>query len=68
MDGDMYESTMDTLDALYPKLSVGGFLIIDDYARANCAAAVADYRERNGITEAMITIDWTGAYWRKERI
>jgi O-methyltransferase len=26
LDGDMYESTMDALVALYPKLSVGGYL------------------------------------------
>jgi len=30
-DGDMYESTMDILFNLYDKLSVGGFLIIDDW-------------------------------------
>src|SRR5262245_31896942 len=31
LDGDMYESTMDALEALYPKLEPGGFLIMDDY-------------------------------------
>jgi hypothetical protein len=66
MDGDMYESTMDTLVALYPKLSAGGYLIIDDHARENCAKAVADYRERHDISEKIVQIDWTGAYWRKE--
>jgi hypothetical protein len=29
LDGDMYESTIDVLDYLYPKLSIGGFCIID---------------------------------------
>lgn len=29
LDGDMYESTIQSLDALYPKLSVGGFLLVD---------------------------------------
>ena len=65
MDGDMYQSTWETLDALYPKLSPGGFLIVDDYARDNCAKAVADYREEHRITEEVISVDWTGAYWRK---
>jgi len=65
MDGDMYQSTWETLDALYPKLSPGGFLIVDDYARKNCAKAVEDYRSQHGITEDLITVDWTGAYWRK---
>src|SRR5262249_7945660 len=31
LDGDMYESTIQALEALYPKLSPGGFVIIDDY-------------------------------------
>jgi len=31
LDGDMYESTMDGLVWLYPKLSPGGFCIIDDF-------------------------------------
>ncbi len=66
LDGDLYESTMDALTALYPKLSPGGFAIIDDYgAVAACKSAVHDYREAHGITETMEAIDWTGAYWRK---
>ena len=31
LDGDMYESTMDALTALYGKVSIGGFIIVDDY-------------------------------------
>lgn len=66
LDGDMYESTMQALDALYPRLSPGGYCIIDDYALHGCRAAVDEYRERHGISEPLITIDWTGVYWRKE--
>jgi O-methyltransferase len=66
LDGDMYESTMDALDALYPKLSRGGFLIVDDYgAVEGCRLAVNDYRERLGIHENIVPIDWGGVYWRK---
>jgi O-methyltransferase len=66
LDGDMYESTMDALEALYDKLSPGGFAIIDDYgAIPACKAAVHDFREARGITEPIEIIDWTGAYWRK---
>ena len=36
---------------LYPKLSLGGFLIVDDYGYEPCRQAVADYREANGIDE-----------------
>ena len=31
LDGDLYESTIQALDALYPRLSPGGFCVIDDY-------------------------------------
>lgn len=67
LDGDLYESTMDALEALYPKLSLGGYCIIDDYnALPNCKAAVDDYRLRTGVTEPIVPIDWTGVYWRRE--
>ncbi len=66
LDGDMYESTMDGLVNLYPKLSVGGYMIIDDYgAMSTCAQAVTDYREKHGIADEIIEIDWSGRYWQK---
>lgn len=68
LDGDMYESTMDGLENLYDGLSVGGYLIVDDYgAYAACRQAVSDFRERRGISEVIRHVDWTGAYWRRER-
>jgi O-methyltransferase len=67
LDGDMYESTIVALDALYPKLSVGGYLIVDDYgALASCRQAVDDYRREHAITEPLIEIDWTGVYWQRQ--
>jgi O-methyltransferase len=67
LDGDLYESTMDALQALYPKLSVGGYLIVDDYgALEACRRAVDDYRAAHGIDEPMHPVDWTGVYWRRE--
>jgi O-methyltransferase len=65
LDGDMYESTMDGLVHLYPRLSPGGFLIIDDYGYVACRQAVDDYRTEHGITEPVEAIDWVGAFWRK---
>jgi hypothetical protein len=68
LDGDLYESTMDALNALYPKLSVGGYLIVDDYLSwPPCKQAVDDYRAKHGITEPIREIDWTGVYWQRER-
>jgi O-methyltransferase len=65
LDGDMYESTMDALVNLYPRLSVGGFLIVDDYGFEPCRQAVTDYRDANGVDDPIESIDWLGAYWRR---
>ena len=67
LDGDMYESTIQSLDALYPKLSVGGYLIADDYNLPGCRAAVDDYRASHGISEEILTIDHGAVYWRREK-
>jgi hypothetical protein len=68
LDGDMYESTMDGLVHLYPKLSAGGYLIVDDYgAVAGCRRAVEDYRASRGITEEIRDIDGIGVFWRRTR-
>ena len=68
LDGDMYESTMDALKPLYPKLSVGGYLIVDDYGIVPaCKEAVDEYRRDLGITEPIVDIDGWGVYWRRER-
>lgn len=66
LDGDMYGSTMDALVSLYPRLSEGGFCIIDDYALKGCKQAVDDFRSQNGIVTELKVVDWTGRYWRKE--
>jgi len=66
LDGDMYESTHLALTHLYPKLESGGFLIVDDYgALPNCRQAVEDFRHAQAIAEPLVSVDWTGVYWRK---
>jgi O-methyltransferase/8-demethyl-8-(2,3-dimethoxy-alpha-L-rhamnosyl)tetracenomycin-C 4'-O-methyltransferase len=65
LDGDMYESTIVALNALYPRLSSGGFVIIDDDALRGCKAAVDDFRRDHRITSAINTVDWTGIWWQK---
>ncbi len=66
LDGDMYSSTYTALTHLYPKLSPGGFIIIDDWgAVAACQQATLDYRREHGITAEIHTVDWTAVYWRK---
>jgi O-methyltransferase len=66
LDGDMYESTIVALEALYPKLAAGGYAIVDDYKAVDaCKAAVDDYRRDQGITEAIHEIDWGGVFWQR---
>ncbi|WP_192725212.1 class I SAM-dependent methyltransferase [Mycobacterium sp. OAS707] len=66
LDGDMYESTIDALTNLYPKLSPGGYLIVDDYGAVRaCRRAVADYRAEYGIEDPIVAIDSSGVFWQK---
>jgi O-methyltransferase len=66
LDGDMYEATWDALANLYPKLSPGGYLIVDDYKVVpGCRQAVDEYRARHGLAEEIVEIDWAGVYCRK---
>ena len=66
LDGDLYESTYQSLEALYPKLSRGGAIIIDDYGDLECCRqAVDDYRKWNDITEPIQATDHSEAFWRK---
>jgi len=68
LDGDLYESTMDALVHLYPKLSIGGYVIIDDYGYwPGCAKAVEDYRKEHNITEEWVWEDETAIHWKKTR-
>jgi O-methyltransferase len=65
LDGDMYQSTLEGLTYLYPKLSEGGFVIVDDYAASPCRQAVEDFRNKNGITDPVVSIDNWSVYWRR---
>lgn len=65
LDGDMYESTIVALQSLYPKVSTGGYVIVDDYCIESCAKAVQDFRSANAITDEIIPIDGTGVFWRR---
>ena len=67
LDGDLYESTMDGLVHLYPKLSPGGCLIVDDFNIPAAGRAVLDYRKQHGITEPMAKIDANGVYCKKRQ-
>ena len=66
LDGDLYESTVLALNHLYPTLSPGGFVVIDDFGvAASCRQAVYDYRAQCGIDAPINVIDRSGVWWRK---
>ncbi|RYD77075.1 MAG: hypothetical protein EOP84_16045, partial [Verrucomicrobiaceae bacterium] len=50
LDGDWYESTRICLENLYPLISPGGVIILDDYyCWEGCAKATDEYRQLHGI-------------------
>jgi O-methyltransferase len=66
LDGDMYESTTDALANLYPRLSPGGFAVVDDYGVITaCRKAVHDYLDANSITANISAVDEACVWWRK---
>ena len=67
LDGDMYESTIQVLEALYNKVSIGGYIIIDDYCLDAARAATNDFRKSRNIQDQLIVIDNCGVYWKKTR-
>jgi O-methyltransferase len=61
LDTDWYESTKHELEHLYPRLTDGGVLIIDDYGHWEGARrAVDEYFEQSGKPLLLNRIDYTG--------
>jgi hypothetical protein len=61
LDTDWYESTRHELEQLYPRLSAGGILIVDDYGHwAGCRQAVDEYFASHGAPVLLNRIDYTG--------
>lgn len=67
MDSDLYNSTYATLEHLYPRVSPGGYVIVDDYHfLEECRLGVHDYLKAAGEPGPdLITIDQCAVYWRK---
>jgi O-methyltransferase len=66
LDGDYYSSTMDTLNALFNRVTNGGYIIIDDYGDfESCRRAVTEFCGNHGIAPIIIPIDSNGVFWRK---
>jgi O-methyltransferase len=67
-DGDWYESVRLTLDVFYPRVSPGGYVVIDDYGTWPGARRAADeLRRAAGDRAPLHRVDHTGRWWRKPR-
>jgi len=68
LDTDWYESTRVGLEVLYPRLSIGGVCILDDYGHWQGARkAVDEYFEEQGFRPLMNPIDFSGRIFLKTR-
>jgi hypothetical protein len=66
IDADLYTATRDVLLNLYPKLSRGGYCVVDDFQNPpDCRRSVEEYRTANRITDEIVPIDSRAAYWRR---
>jgi hypothetical protein len=61
LDTDWYESTKHELEHLYPRLSSGGVIIIDDYGHwQGCRKATDEYLTHYNVPLLINRIDYTG--------
>lgn len=61
----MYESTVDVLYNLYDKLSIGGYVIMDDWNGFPSRKACLHFFEVHGMNPEIVQIDSLAAYWQK---
>lgn len=68
LDTDWYESTRMSLDVLYPRVTIGGVCILDDYGHwSGARKAVDDYFREHGFRPLMHPIDFSGRIFLKTR-
>ena len=66
LDGDWYDSTKICLEHLYPLLSPGGIIIMDDYwTWEGCRKATDEYRDKFNINSLIQPIDGIAGFWIK---
>ena len=59
LDGDLYESTIVCLKHLFPKVSKGGYLIIDDWGLPGCRKACDEYFKDYKSVKAIGRLDYS---------
>jgi len=65
IDGDTYQSTMDTL-LLEPQIPVGGYIIMDDWAIEGSKQAFLDYFKGTVTEKDVIPVDSLSVYYKKK--
>jgi O-methyltransferase len=63
LDGDMYSSTMQALEALYDRVVPGGYVVVDDYNLIGAHQAVHDFLNLRRESVEFVDIDGAGVYW-----
>ena len=75
-DADTYSATLEVLNNLYPIVSPGGFVIIDDYCVETCRTALLEWLKDHPEIELCHPLTYKklckneypcGAWWRKEK-
>lgn len=65
-DGDWFESVRLTLETFYPRISPGGYVVIDDYGFwPGAKKATDEFRARHGIEVPLIGVDGNAVFWQK---
>lgn len=56
LDADTWDATSDVLDAVYHRVSEGGYVIVDDFHLNGARGAVLEFRKKHGITEPLLPV------------
>jgi len=66
IDADWYDSVKLCLERFYEFVRPGGYVVIDDYGHwEGCKKATDEFLEEQGINVELVTVDYTGRYFRK---
>jgi cephalosporin hydroxylase len=65
IDGHDAKDVRAALDALYDGVTLGGFVVVDDYGNPECKAVVDRFRSELEVADPLELIDGSAASWRK---
>lgn len=66
LDGDLYESTVDVLYHLYHRVSLGGYIVVDDWGLP-AENATFDFLQIHDPNAQIEIIDNNSRFWRKQK-